>query len=205
MFTALAAGVRLAFPCGWCLREEPLSSGCSLQPSLNQVNKNGFCFSLPVKGCRMSRLEVHRSFGQARLTQETHLVRSPFWSRSLQLLGISQLICLLWVSKSIGPSPSMTAVSLQERKKGALRPSQVITADWSIYSPAAAGCIPSGSLPTHTLAGTSATSTSAVKSPGLSWGLRVCLCTHSSSEGLSGISTGTFNTLLSSQLLRSSR
>lgn len=69
----------------------------------------------------MSRLEVHRSFRQTRLTQEPHLVRLLFWSQSVQLLDISQLICLLWVSKSTGPSPSMTAallpVWLQEKKK----------------------------------------------------------------------------------------
>lgn len=159
----------------------------------------------------MSRLEVHRSFRQTRLTQEPRLVRLLFWSQSVQLLDISQLICLLWVSKSTGPSPSMTAVLLpvwlQEKKKkhGALHPSQVITAVWSIYRPAAAGCISGGSLPTHRPAGTSVTSASAVQSPGLSWGLRACLCTHLASEDLSGFSTGTFSTLLSSQLLQSSR
>lgn len=74
----------------------------------------------------MSRLEVHRSFRQTRLTQEPRLElhRLLFWSQSVQLLDISQLICLLWVSKSTGPSPSMTAallpVWLQEKKKKVL-------------------------------------------------------------------------------------
>lgn len=82
-FTALAAGIRLAFPCSWCLREDPLGSGWSLQPSLNWVNKNGFCFALPMKGCHASRLEVHRSFGQTRLIQEPRLVGWLFWSQSV--------------------------------------------------------------------------------------------------------------------------
>lgn len=82
-FTVLAAGIRLAFPCSWCLREDSLSSGWSLQPSLNRVNKNGFCFALPMKGCHASRLEVHRPFGQTRLIQEPFLVGLLFWSQSV--------------------------------------------------------------------------------------------------------------------------
>lgn len=100
---------------------------------------------------------------------------------------------------------ALLPVWLQEKKKGALHLSQVITADWCIYRPAAAGCASGGSLPTPRPAGTSVTSASPGQSPGLSWGLVARMCTHLASEDLSGFSTGTCRTPLSSQLLQSSR
>lgn len=93
-------------------------------------------------------------------------------------------------------------MSLQEKKReGALDLSQVITADESFHSVAAAGWDPVGSLPP---AGTSVTSASAVQSLGLSWDLGL-LCASIWALKMSSASTGTLRTLLSLQLLQRSR